>query len=345
MHATRRPLKGIGIGAGYFSQFHYEAWSRMPEVELAAIVELDQVKGAGVARSFNIAHTYTSLTQALESQRPDFVDIITRPESHLEIVRQVAAQGIDIICQKPLAPTLEEAQQIVDIAQAAGVRLMVHENFRFQPWHRELKKLILQGVIGDCLQSLCCRTRLGDGWQADAYLARQPYFVNMPQFLIYETGIHFIDTYRFLAGEVQSVFASLRKFNPQMAGEDAGIVFFEFASGAQGVWDASRYHESNCDDPRYTFGEFLIEGNGGSLRLYADGRLTLQPLGLPEHDIIYPHGHQNFASDCVYHTQRHFIERLISGAEFETSGTEILKSLRVQAAIYQSAASGQVVVL
>jgi predicted dehydrogenase len=345
MPDTRRPLKGIGVGAGYFSQFHYEAWSRMPEVELAAIVELDQFKAEGVARKFNIGHTYTSLTQALEVQRPDFVDIITRPESHLEIVQQVAAQGIDIICQKPLAPTPKEAERIVGIAQAAGVRLMVHENFRFQPWHREMKKLILQGVIGDCLHSLSCRTRMGDGWQADAYQARQPYFVHMPQFLIYETGIHFIDTYRFLAGEVRSVFASLRKFNPQIAGEDAGIVFFEFESGARGLWDASRYHEPNCDDPRYTFGEFLIEGNGGALRLYADGRLTLQPLGLPEHDIIYSHRHHNFASDCVYHTQRHFVDRLLSGAEFETSGTEILKSLRVQAAVYQSAESGQVVVL
>ncbi len=343
MDTRKKQLKGFGVGAGYFSQFHYDAWSRMPDVELAAIVELDPSKSADMAARHGVGQTFLTLEQALDAERPDFVDIITRPDSHLELVRLAASRGANVICQKPLAPTLQESEQIVTEAQAAGIRLMVHENFRFQPWHREIKKLLSQGVIGDCLHAISCRTRMGDGWQYDAYLSRQPYFVTMPQLLIYETGVHFIDTYRFLAGEISSVFASLRKLNPDIAGEDAGVVHFEFVDGARGVWDASRYHEPNYEDPRYTFGEFLIEGNGGSIRLYPDGRLTVQPLGLPEHDIVYPHGRQNFASDCVYHTQRHFIDRLTSGQEFETSGEEYLKTLRVQAAVYQSAESGQVV--
>ena len=48
------------------------------------------------------------------------------------------------------------------------------------------------GTIGR-LHSISCRTRMGDGWQTDAYLARQPYFRTMPQLLVYETGVHFID--------------------------------------------------------------------------------------------------------------------------------------------------------
>lgn len=343
MHPAGKLLKGIGVGAGYFSQFHYEAWSRLPDVHLSAIVELDQDRSAEMAAKHGISQTYGSLAEALEAERPDFVDIITRPDSHLELVRLAAKFGAAVICQKPLASTLDESKLIVTEAEAAGIRLMVHENFRFQPWHREIKKLLNQGVIGDCLHALSCRTRMGDGWQNDAYLSRQPYFVTMPQLLIYETGVHFIDTYRFLAGEISSVYASLRKLNPGIAGEDAGVVLFEFVGGARGVWDASRYHEPNYDDPRYTFGEFLVEGNGGSIRLYPDGRLTVQPLGLPEHDILYPHSRQNFASDCVYHTQRHFIDRLADNQPFETSGAEYLKTLCVQEAIYQSAASGQAV--
>lgn len=343
MSAHASQLSGIGVGAGYFSQFHYEAWSRMPEVQLAAIVDIEADRAAATAAQYGIAHTYDSLVQALDTHQPNFVDIITRPDSHLELVRLAADRSVDVICQKPLAPSLSEAEEIVRIADAAGIRLMVHENFRFQPWHREIKKLLNQGVIGDCLQAIGCRTRLGDGWQEDAYQARQPYFVSMPQFLIYETGVHFIDTYRFLVGEISSVYASLRKLNPDIAGEDAGVVLFEFANGARGLWDASRFHEPNYDDPRYTFGEFLLEGNAGSIRLYPDGRLTLQPLGLPEHDIVYPHGRKNFASDCVYHTQRHFVDRLVSGQQFETSGQEYLKTLYVQAAVYQSAASQQAV--
>ncbi len=73
---------------------------------------------------------------------------------------------------------------------------MVHDNFRFQPWHREFRRLLDAGAIGR-LHSISCRTRMGDGWQPDAYLARQPYFRTMPQLLIYETGVHFIDVYRY----------------------------------------------------------------------------------------------------------------------------------------------------
>jgi predicted dehydrogenase len=65
---------------------------------------------------------------------------------------------------------------------------MVHENFRFQPWHREIKRLLVQDSIGDRLHSLTFRSRPGDGWGERAYLDRQPYFRDMPRFLIY---LHF----------------------------------------------------------------------------------------------------------------------------------------------------------
>ncbi len=341
MTETNSKLRGVGIGAGYFSQFHYEAWSRMPEVEMVAICDLDQAKASAMAAQHQIPRTYSDIAEMLDVEKPDFVDIITRPDSHLACVQWVADRGANIICQKPLAPTLEEAQRLMQVVDASGVRLMVHENFRFQPWHRQIRKLIDQGVIGDRLDSISCRTRMGDGWQEDAYLARQPYFVTMPQLLIYETGVHFIDTYRYLFGEITGVFADLRKLNARITGEDCGQVLFEFANGARGLWDASRYHEATCEDPRYTFGEFLVEGNGGGIRLYADGRLTVQPLGKPERDIVYQHSRRNFASDCVYATQRHFVDCVLSGQEFETSGHQYLRTLRIQAAVYRSAQTNQ----
>ena len=337
----QRRLKGAVIGAGYFSRFHCEAWSRIDQVELCAVCDLDLERARQTADGHDIETAYGSVTEMLEAEQPDFVDIVTRPDSHLELVGLAAERGLHVICQKPLAPTFAESEQLVAKAAEAGVRLMVHENFRFQPWHREIKKLIERGAIGDRLHSVSCRTRTGDGWQSDAYLARQPYFVTMPRLLIFETGVHFIDTFRFLAGEIDGVFASLRRLNPKIAGEDEGVVLFEFSGGARGVWDASRYHEANCDDPRYTFGEFLIEGDGGSIRLYADGTLTVQPLGETEYDHPYRHEPQNFAGDCVYHTQRHFIDSLLAETEFETSGKDYLNTLRVQEAVYQSSESGQ----
>jgi predicted dehydrogenase len=159
----------------------------------------------------------------------------------------------------------------------------------------------------------------------------------MPRLLVYETGVHFIDTFRYLAGEIRQVSAWLRRLNPVIAGEDCGVLTFEFESGAVGIWDANRYNESNFSDARHTFGEFLVEGNGGSLRLYPDGRLTLQKLGKPETDIDYPQERRAFAGDCCYFTQRHFVDCMLQDRPFETSGREYLKTLTVQEAVYQSA--------
>lgn len=142
----------------------------------------------------------------------------------------------------------------------------------------------------------------------------------MPRLLLYETGVHFIDTFRFLAGEVLRVYSLLRTLNPVIAWEDCGLAIFEFAEGAVGVWDANRYNESTCVDPRHTFGEFLVDADGDSIRLAADGALTVQELGEAERRHDYAPGNRGFAGDCVAATQQHFVDRLRDGKPFETEG-------------------------
>jgi predicted dehydrogenase/kynurenine formamidase len=331
-------LRGLCIGAGYFSQFHLDAWRRIPEVEILALCDTDSERAKQRAEEFGIARVLTDAARALDELDLDFVDIITRPETHLALVQQVAARGLAMICQKPLAPDFATACEIVQTARQAGVPLMVHENFRFQPWYREIKRLLGEGTIGTRLHSLCFRLRQGDGWGPDAYLGRQPYFREMPRLLVHETGVHFIDTFRFLAGEIEEVTAVLRRLNPVIQGEDAALLTFAFASGAVGLWDANRYNETTAADPRYTFGTMLVEADGGSLRLEDDARLFLQPLGQPAREHEYQHTRRGFAGDCVYWTQRHFVEQLQTGGPFETGGEQYLTTLEVQEAAYLSAA-------
>lgn len=335
-----KKLRGISVGAGYFSHFQHEAWARLPEVEIVALANRDLAKARAAAARHGIprAYAWDDLAAMLDAEKPDFIDIITPPETHLEVVRLAAARGIAIICQKPLAPTLAEARVIVADAARAGVRLMVHENFRFQPWHREIKRLLEAGAVGQ-LFSLNFRSRLGDGWGEQAYIPRQPYFRTYPRLLVYETGLHFIDTFRYLAGDITRVTAWLRRLNPVIKGEDCGLLVFEFATGAIGQWDANRYNEPACPPPetRYTFGEFLVEGSAGSLRLQLDGRITLKKLGGEETVVDYAHERRGFAGDCVWATQRHFIDRLLDGRPFETSGEDYLITTAIQEAVYQSA--------
>jgi predicted dehydrogenase len=331
-----KTFKGVGIGAGYFSPFQYEAWQRMPETQITAMCNSRVEKARPLMEKYDVPRHYTDWREMIEKEKPDFVDIITPPETHLEMCKFAADRGVHIVCQKPLAPSLEEAIEIVNYVKKKPIRFMVHENWRFQPWHREIKKLLDDRVIGD-LHTMNFRKRMGDGWGDDAYLSRQPYFRDYPRLIVYENGIHFIDTFRYLAGEIKSVYAKLRKMNPVIAGEDWAMVMFDFEDDVIGFWDASRFNEPNYPHPRYTFGEFLVEGREGAIRLYSDGRITIQKLGKPETEHEYHHEMINFSGDCVYFTQRHFIDCLFDGTEFEPNGEDYLRSLKVQEAVYASA--------
>ncbi|MEM6318710.1 MAG: Gfo/Idh/MocA family oxidoreductase [Bacteroidota bacterium] len=332
----KRKIRIACIGAGYFAQFHVEAWQRIPEVELVAICDTQIEKAQQLAQKFSVKKAVSDVEELLGQEPLDVIDIITPPETHYALCLQAAKRGIHIICQKPVAPTLLEAKQLVEQVAIHKVRLMIHENWRFKPWYRQIKQMLLDKAIGDKLHTMYFQMRMGDGWPEDAYLSRQPYFRTMPRLLVYETGIHFIDTFRYLAGEVESVFANLKKLNPAIAGEDAGQVFFNFKNGASAIWDANRFNESNHPNPRYTFGTMLVEGNGGSIRLYNDGRITLQQLGLSEVEVPYHHENRNFAGDCVYFLQKHFVHSYLNELPFETEGAAYLKNLEIQEAIYES---------
>jgi predicted dehydrogenase len=337
-----RPLRGVAVGAGYFSRFHYDAWGRVSGAVLEALCDTSRERAEDAARQFGIGRVYTDVAAMLETERPDFIDVITPPATHGPICRLAGEHGVHVLCQKPLAPTFEDATALVDAADRAGIRLMVHDNFRFQPWHRELRRLLDLETIGP-VHAVACRTRMGDGWGSAAYLDRQPYFRTMPKLLVFETGVHFVDVFRYLAGEIRQVYAALRRRNPAIAGEDAGVMLFEFHNGATGVWDASRYNESLEPDPRYTFGEFLVEGPAGSLRVDEQGRLLLHTLGGTPRELAYVHERRGFAGDCCYRAIQHFVDCLRDGSAFETPGRDYLRTLAVQEAVYQSAAIGQVV--
>lgn len=341
--ATSPDLRGVAVGAGYFSQFHYDAWARTPGAAVVAVCDRVDALAQRASERLGGVPVYTDVEAMLDAEAPDFIDIVTPPDSHLPITQLAAQRGVHVLCQKPLAPTFDEARALVEHAEAANVRLMVHENFRFQPWHRELRALIVRGAIGS-LQAIAWRTRLGDGWGTDAYLVRQPYFRTMPRLLLFETGVHVIDVIRYLTGvHVRRVYAQLRRLNPGIVGEDRALVVLELDGDVLVTWDASRYHESLCADPRYTFGELLVEGDRGALRLGEDGRILHHPLGGSPRPHDYALDTGAVRGDSCYHTIRHFVACLRNGTPFETGGRDYLDTLAVQEALYRSASIGQVV--
>ncbi len=338
-------LRVLGVGAGYFSQFQYLGWQRMAEVECVGIVNRDLAKARLLAERFRIGAVFDSLDDALAVTRPQLVDIITPPETHRSFVAQCVAAGIPVICQKPFGRDHADAVAITELAEAAGVPLVVHENIRWQPWYREAKRLIDAGALGT-LHSVAFRLRPGDGQGPRAYLDRQPYFQQMPQFLVKETAIHWIDTFRYLAGEVTAVYATLRRLNPVIAGEDAGVIVFEFGDGATGLFDGNRLNDHVASNPRRTMGEAWIEGAGGVLRLDGEARLWWKPHQGAEVEHVYDRGPDNtFGGGACEWLQRHVVAHFLSGAPLENTAREYLANLRVQAAVYHSAATHCRVVL
>jgi D-apiose dehydrogenase len=335
-------LKGVGIGAGYFSQFQHEAWTRIPEVEMVAVADACETKARELASKYRIPRHYADWKQMIDTERPDFVDVITPPDSHEEICAYAAERGITIICQKPLAPSFEASQRIVENTRAAGVRFMVHENWRWQPWYRKLKEIADAGTIG-AFTHLHFLTRLGDGWGEQPYSPRQPFFCEYPQLLLYETGVHFIDTFRFLLGEVDSVFAQLRRLSPYIRGEDTGLLLLNFSSGATALWDANRYNEVEADAPRLTFGQLRIDGLNGHISMDTESNIRLKVLGEPGQDVAYERTDRNFCGDCVYFLQRHFVDCMLSGTEFESNGADYLRTIRVVEVAYESSRTCSVI--
>lgn len=331
-------------GCGYFSRFHQDAWSRMEDVRVVGIADRDREKRAAAAALLPGAETFDDAEAMLDAVRPDLIDIVTPPQTHRALVEAATKRGVKMICQKPVAPEYNEAALIVETAEKAGVMLAVHENFRFMPWFMEAHRLIRAGAIGKPL-NITFRLRPGDGQGPEAYLSRQPYFQQMPRFLIHETGIHLIDVFRYLLGEISGVFARLRRINPVIKGEDAGLVIFDFADGAAGLFDGNRHVDHPADDTRMTNGVLLVEGDQGVIRLDGYGRLFLRGLRGTEREHAYVWHDRGYGGDCVYAQSRHVVEHLTQGTPLVNSGRDYLRNLQIEEAVYRSAREGRFVPL
>ena len=177
-------------------------------------------------------------------------------------------------------------------------------------------------------------------------LAVSPTSRMMPRFLVHETAIHLIDVFRCFLGEVKQVTAELRQLNPVIAGEDAGIIIFDFEDGRRGLFDGNRLSDHVAENRRLTIGEMLIEGAHGTLSLNGDGQIEFRQHG---ENVWQPHSYEwenvGFGGDCVYRLQAHVVEHLSTGAPVYNTASEYLTNLQIEDAVYRSSDEGRRVVL
>ncbi|MEM5584601.1 Gfo/Idh/MocA family oxidoreductase [Roseibium sp. AS2] len=325
-------LRVACLGAGYFSRFHYDAWQRTDRVRMVGACDREQDKATATGLT-----AFTDLGSMLKMAKPDLLDIITPPPSHLAAIRQAVEHGVRaIICQKPFCTSLDEAGEATALAEAAGVTLVVHENFRFQPWYRTMRQALDTGLIGDVLQ-FTFRLRTGDGQGPRAYLDRQPYFQDMPRFLIHETGVHWIDTFRYLLGEPVAVYADLRRLNSVIKGEDAGYFIFDHDNGVRALFDGNRLLDHAAENCRTTLGEALAEGTRGTLTLSGDGSVRLRSFGDQEGKVLLEaRAWPGFGGDCVKNLIDHVVSGILDGTPLENRARDYLKVIAIEQALYES---------
>lgn len=334
------------VGTGFFAQFHVEAWARSARADVVAMCDFDPDRLAATAAKLDPRPQTFATTEAMLAAFPDLdiIDMVLREDARADLIPLAGQAGVPvIISQKPLAATHAAAKDLVDAAAKLPSQLIVHENFRFQPWYREAKRLLDAGTLGAPIAGTF-RMRAGDGRGPDAYLARQPYFQTMPRFLIHEAGVHYIDVVRFLMGEITGVFAQLSRRNPVIAGEDTALVMFQLAANATALYDGNRLLDHQTDHLRRTNGDMELECEDATLRLDGYGRLWLRKFGsADEHEHAYDWTDTDPCGDSVFAFQEHVINHLDNNSQLETAAADYLRTLVIEDAIYRSAETGQLV--
>ncbi|MEQ8707752.1 MAG: Gfo/Idh/MocA family oxidoreductase [Rhodospirillales bacterium] len=341
----QRPLRVVLAGSGYVTPFHIRGWQALADIEVVAIAARNETVAKQRAREFGIARTYSNLAAALAAEQPDIVDICTPPEAHAEQIGLAARYGAQVICQKPLAASLSEARAMLATVEAAGIRAMVHENFRFRPWFRALGQRLRAGDIGQPFY-LRSDLRLAGTVTTSAHpqtawsLARQPFFAGLDRFLVLESVIHQIDVARYLLGEPQTIYARTRRISSHVAGEDLAILHLGFEA-AEAVIERS-YASKGYSSPPVTSETVVVEGDEGTAFVDRDGGLRIVrdgPGGSSDNVIALDRADAYAGSYAA--TIAHFVDGLRSGAPFETDFRDNLRTLAITLAAYDSVETGQ----
>lgn len=327
--------RGAVIGCGFFAQNHLHAWQMIPSAKIVAVCDINEARAKEYAERFGIARYYSDCKAMLEQENLDFVDIVTQGNTHAALTQLVASYGVNMICQKPLAPSFEEAKQIVATCQ--NVQLMVHENFRWQRPMLELKK------AADSLGELFFG-RISFRSAYDIY-AVQPYLATDERFIIYDLGVHLFDLARFYFGEATSLICHTQRINPKIVAEDVATALLKMNSGAHVIVDMSYASRLEHESFPQTFVD--LEGSKGSARLDRNFQLSVSTnAGTELYDVSprsfdWSSGFINAVPEGVLNIQRHFIECLEAGRSPATSGSDNLKTLELSFAAYTSAAEAK----
>jgi len=336
-------LKLAILGCGFWADYQIAAWLETGKAEIIAVCDKDENKAIQLASKYDIKEVYKSADELLTNALPDCVDIITSPETHAPLVEKVAAHGLDVICQKPMANDLISAARMVKACKEAKVNFFIHENFRWQTPIRKFKELLNSKVIGDVFKSRISFC------SAFPVFEKQPFLAELDQFIISDVGTHVLDVVRFLFGEAHQLFCCTASVNEGIKGEDVATVLINLKDGSHCNVEMS--YASILEKEAFPETLILAEGSLGSIKLDHNHTIKVTTkAGTQTHfptPINYPWADPNYAlvHSSIVAINQHFANGLMKDEPVETTGKDNLETLKLVYACYESSAKKQLITL
>ncbi len=323
------------IGASTIArQFMARAINTQPDSRVVAVVSRDLERGRAFAAEHGIPAVYDSVEALLADPRVDAVYISTTNERHAPQTLAAARAGKHVLCEKPLALTLDDAQAMVATCRDAGVVLGTNHHLRNAVTHRAIRRLVKDGAIG---QPLAVRV-----FHA-VYLPEplQTWRIHDPDAgggVILDITVHDADTLRFdLDDEPVEVTALTASQGMASKGlPDAVMGVMRFRSGL-----LAQFHDAFTI--RHTLTGFEVHGTEGSI--LARDVMTQQPRGQvvlrrgDQEEMIDPGPHEDLYTRAV----RLFNAAIRGEGKPAATGEDGVRSLAVALAVAESAATGRTV--
>jgi len=209
-----KPLRVAIVGCGFMGRMHANVYGQLEGSELCAVVDRKQDHLDKFESDFG-AKGYLDFDEMLAVERPDAIDICLPTYLHKEFTVRGAQAGKHVMCEKPMALTLEEADEMIAACEKAGVTLMIGHCIRFWPEYALLKRITEDGRLGKLLSLNL--TRLGEfpSWSSDNWLADESKSGGGVQ----DMHIHDTDFALYLLGEPNSIasYGTVNKTGPAFA--------------------------------------------------------------------------------------------------------------------------------
>jgi len=284
------------IGTGGMAHAHAQAFTSMKGVKLTACCDIDESRVHAFAKKFSIPRVYTDYREMLATEPLDAISNVTVDAMHATISLAAIARGLHVMCEKPLATTLEDAVRMRDAAATAGVVTQVNFSYRNAASAQAAATLIRSGGIGrvlhveaSYLQSWLVQPAWGD-WRTTPSMTWRLSTRHGSAGVLGDIGCHIYDLASLLAGDIREIACRLKTFDKGIKGNKVGPYVLDandsfvstvlMENGALGTVHASRWASGHLNSLRVR-----VYGDEGAVevdldRSYDQYRVTRGKQGL-----------------------------------------------------------------